>query len=466
MTFRKCLYFVAGLVIFLSGSYLRYESAISTRVIQPVRANAREYVIHAYNLRINGVYSQHLAGDPYRPVVTQGLQTPGYPLFLAIFMDRWPDDAMIAEIVLCQTIISGITMILAFLLFRMFLPVHLSLAAMALTALSPHLINFNSYLLTETLNCFLLVLFVWIMGLFWKKQSPWLLAAAGSLMGLCMLVHPGLEGFVPVMLVFLACRYGIKKGGKSGAVLLLGLFLVMFPWIIRNLITLGAITDNTHLINFVFNGMYPDFVFEGAPASFPYPYLYDPRAAEISKSIGSALSEIARRFHDEPIRHIIWFLVGKPLVLWSWDVVEGIRDAFVYPVSTSPYFSSLLFRSTHLLMHVLHGPLVLLAFAASLTAFFPLSRSTLPPESIATVRLIALLLLYFTVLHMIGAPDPRYTIPLRPVFHGMALFFPYIQFRLTMPTQRMIFKSPAKNAALTASSTDSQLSRKQAMFDS
>ena len=37
-------------------------------------------------------------------------------------------------------------------------------------------------------------------------------------------------------------------------------------------------------------------------------------------------------------------------------------------------------------------------------------------------RVVAALLLYFTILHIIGAPFPRYSVPLRPFQYGMALF--------------------------------------------
>jgi hypothetical protein len=45
-------------------------------------------------------------------------------------------------------------------------------------------------------------------------------------------------------------------------------------------------------------------------------------------------------------------------------------------------------------------------------------------------RYISALLIYFTVLHMVGAPFPRYSVPLRPFQYAMALYA--LQVILTM----------------------------------
>ncbi|MEN6437244.1 MAG: glycosyltransferase family 39 protein [Syntrophobacter sp.] len=432
MSGRKYLYCLIALLIFLTGFCFRYESATHTKVIQPIRADALEYVLSAFNLRLNGVYSKEVPDNPGKPITPDAARNPGYPLFLAAFIDKMPDEAMISKICLYQVIVSSLTLILSFILFRAFLPVPLALGGCLLAALTPHLIVANSYLLTETLFCFFVMLFVATMSLFWRRQSPWLLFAAGIMMGLSVLVRPGLQYFLPVVILFLAHQYGFKRGVWLGGIMMLGLCLVISPWIMRNLATLGVASDNTQMITFLHDGMYPDFVLEGEPRSYPYPSLSDPRTKEIEKDLWSVLSEIARRFHDEPTRHLAWYLIGKPNSLWSWSIVQGMGDVFIYPVSSSPYLSNPLFKSTHLVMHFLHNPLVVLAFAACMTVFFPLSRGNLPSESVATVRFISLLLLYCTAVFMMGYPDSRYTIPLRPLMYGMALFFPYIQFRLTM----------------------------------
>ena len=73
-------------------------------------------------------------------------------------------------------------------------------------------------------------------------------------------------------------------------------------------------------------------------------------------------------------------------------------------------------------MHYLHWPLVLLGAAGSLMVWLPRLKYKYSEKSLYVVRSISALLLYFTAIHVIGAPFPRYSVPLRPFQYGMALF--------------------------------------------
>jgi hypothetical protein len=55
-------------------------------------------------------------------------------------------------------------------------------------------------------------------------------------------------------------------------------------------------------------------------------------------------------------------------------------------------------------------------------AWFPLSRIGVNQNPLFTARATSLLLIYYTALHIIGAPFPRYLVPLRPFLYGLALF--------------------------------------------
>ncbi len=192
------------------------------------------------------------------------------------------------------------------------------------------------------------------------------------------------------------------------------------------MVTLNVTSDKGLMIAFLHHGMYPNFTFDEVKESYGYPYRYDPRSEEIRKDIASVLKEIARRFHQETSKHIKWFLLGKPAAFWSWNIVQGLGDAFIYPVSQSPYFSNKYFRWTHMLMYSVHWPLVMLSMFGCLTVWFPLSMIGLPEESIFVARFASLLLIYFTLMHMVGVPFPRYSVPLRPYLYGIALFTPHI----------------------------------------
>jgi hypothetical protein len=54
-----------------------------------------------------------------------------------------------------------------------------------------------------------------------------------------------------------------------------------------------------------------------------------------------------------------------------------------------------------------------------------------------------MLLLYFTLIHMVGAPFPRYSFPLRPLFYGLALFPVQV---LQASLRKFYFAGPRDNA--------------------
>ena len=416
------------LCILVVGFYLRIGSAVGTLVINPLRADAGNYFMYAYNLRYKHTYSQEIANmrDLSSPVTPDSLRSPGYPLFLVPFLDGLSFESFVDRVIIAQVILSLLTILMTYLLCKSFLPHVWALAASLLVAVSPHLIVANSYILTETLFCFTLTVTVWLTGFLRSNPSWWLTLGLGLLMGLASLVRPSLQFFPLLFAFFLVFQFGWRRGGKLTAMALIVFSLSLSPWIIRNMHTLGVSGDKTLMINFLHHGMYPDFTYESVKESRGFPYRYDPRASEISRDIPSVLEEISIRFQKDPMKHLHWFLIGKPVAFWSWNTVQGVGDAFVYPVSRSPYFHAPFFKWSHHLMHALHWPLVILALFGTLMVWLPLSRIGIEDGAVLTARTTSLLLIYYTALHVIGAPFPRYSIPLRPFLYGLAFFPPYL----------------------------------------
>lgn len=393
-------------------------------MINPLRADAGDYFLYAYNLRYKHTYSQQIGNvkDLSSPVTPDSQRSPGYPLFLTLFLDGLSFQSFVHGVVIAQAVLSSLSIIVAFLLFKSFLSHACALAASLLVAISPHLIIPNSFVITETLFCFLLLVIGYGISLFASKPSATLALLTGILIGLASLVRPILE-FLPFVLGFLfIVQYRRKEGIRYLAALLFGFFLCFFPWILRNALTLGTLSDDTLLINFLHHGMYPNFIFEGVPESLGYPYHFDPRSSEFSRDIPSVLKEIWGRFQEKPWEHLKWFLIGKPVAFWSWDDVQGMGDAYIYPVVSSPYFSAPPFQWTHFFMFAIHWPLVILGGLASLFAWSRFLDDTYRPESIFVIRFMGLVLLSYTLIHMVGAPIQRYSFPLRPYLYGMAVF--------------------------------------------
>jgi hypothetical protein len=204
--------------------------------------------------------------------------------------------------------------------------------------------------------------------------------------------------------------------------IVLGYSLLYGPWIARNLHTLGVTGDRGIMIGTLLHGMYPDFMYDNNPDSYGSPYRFDPRVAEFNRSLKTLLGEIRRRFSEEPVAHFKWYLIGKPIAFWSWNEVQGAGDVFVFPIEQTPYWDSPLFLATHGLMKFMHWPIVLLGLAGFFLAWWPMTRRRIDGRSLFALRAMALLLGYFTLLHMVGTPLPRYATPVRPILFGVAMF--------------------------------------------
>jgi len=412
-------------VTLIIGFYLRYEAWLETRVKHPLQQDALDYFSYAYNLRHHKIYSKEFLQPPdsnHRPS-PDALRSPGYPLFLAAMVDGPPTRHLIKKIELWQMVVSVLTLVLAFFLFRRILPPPAAMLALIFLALSPHLIMFNNYILTETLFCFLLVLTGLAAWGFVKRPSAWSAALWGGVMGLATLVRPSLQYFPLVAAVLVFAGSGPPKKPGLVPAMLLGFVVIISPWYIRNMVTLGKMSDPKLMVNFLHHGLYPDFKYKQNPASHSIPYRFDPRSPEIRKDLSSVVNEIKNRFRDEPRQHLQWYLLKKPLTFWSWDTVQGHGDTIVYYLSQNPYTHRRFFQWTHKAMRLLHLPLVFLSLAGSLLVWIAPPSVGGDRASMFIARFVSTLLLYYTFIHMIGAPFPRYSVPLRPFQYAMGLFF-------------------------------------------
>jgi len=430
------IFFGLALVI---GLYLRSESWIGTTVLSPLQSDASDYFNYAYNLRNHQTYSREnspSSGGQYQPT-PDAIRSPGYPLMLSFLIDGPPDRKLIKKIQLFQMIFSTLTLVFAFFLFRSLMPPLSGGIAALLTAISPHLIIFNSYILSETMFCFCLVLFGFFVTRYARRPTLWFSILLGTVLGAATLIRPSLQFFPFVVAVILLFHYRRRAGYKLALALMLGFLVTVAPWYIRNMASLGRISDNSLLINFLHHGMYPNFKYRDQPDSYRRPYKYDPRSKEISRSVGTVLKEISHRFETEPSRHFKWYLAKKPVVFWSWHTVQGHGDMYIYYISDSPYYEKQIFKWTHRFMRLVHGPLVVMCLIGCLLVWIFPGPAKIDSAALLIVRIIAALLLYYTGMHMIGVPFPRYSVPLRPFQYGMALYCLYIIFDI-VKTRKVI----------------------------
>jgi hypothetical protein len=420
---NKWIYVILTLVTLL-GLHLRLQAVRYTLVDTPVRADARDYLLYAANLKKFHIYSRSpdaLVGKTAMPT-PDALRTPGYPFFLRMFMGDSLTDNTLLGIELAQAVLSTLTILLAHFAFATLLKPPLALLVALFTAISPHLVTANVFLLSESLSCFLLLLFLWMLSR-WRLQTSYLLLlSTGVALALATLTRPWTQYFIIFLVPLIALAAPLPKPKHSALMMAVGFIVPLALWILRNVVTLGVFGDDTLTINALHHGLYPGMMYENNPETLGYPYRFDPRAAQIGASIASALNEITRRFREYPLDYLDWYLFGKPVMLFSWNIFEGMGDVFIYPVLRTPYADLGLFKATHWIMETLHYGLVGLAGIGCMAAYLPDVGEDLSAGQRFFARCVSALFIYFVLIHCIGAPFARYSIPMQPVVYGLAMF--------------------------------------------
>ncbi|MCK5716954.1 MAG: glycosyltransferase family 39 protein [Thiomargarita sp.] len=410
LTNNRIVWFLLTIIV-LIGLEFRLQAVMYTEVNQPIRADAKDYIAYAHNISQFQTYSRSFSSQ--KP---DAVRSPGYPIFLTVFLDKHISNNSLYHVLLAQVVLSTLTILLVYSLFATLLGASFALLVALLTALSPHLITMNVYYLSEPLFCFLLVSFLWLLS---KKHHPFILLCLGVILAAASLTRPWLQYFIFLLIPLLVFSHFPRKVSIYIGIAFLA---IMSLWITRNIVTMGAASNSKLIAGSLHHGMYPNFMYDKKPESYGFPYRFDPRSSEISASLPSVLTEIKRRFQEHPLEHLQWYLFGKPLTLLSWNIIQGMGDVFIYPVTRTPYDELTHFKISHDLMKFIHIPLVILAIIGSLIAWRSQEDLKLSQKSLLVVRSISLLLGYFILLHMVVAPFPRYTVPMLPIIYGMAIF--------------------------------------------
>ena len=415
---------IALLLVLLLSAFIQLTVVARTEVINPLRADAREYFFSAYNLDHYGVYSSEVTWPPeqhLQPPSADTVATPGYPLFLRLVGHPEPTVEFVRRVTLTQAALGVVSVWMMYLIAVRFLRRRWACVAALLTAISPHLAVSSTYMLTESLFFFLLLASV--LGLLHAIESAkrWPYVLVGVLWGLCSLVRPTVE-FVPILtmlVVFAVPR--LKQYRNSCLLLFLGFALAMAPWSIRNASLPDQNHQNKKMLNFLLHGSYPNFMYKNNPGTYGDPYRLDPQSDQIGRSLPSVMTHIAQNFKNNPLVYTRWYLIGKPGFFLSWTNIDGAGDIFIYNVASSPYLDDRRFDLIRRLAYVLHWPLMLLGLIGACLPWWRSQRWGLSGEPLFAARLVSLVVAYAIGFHMIGAPFPRYGIPFRPLLYPLAL---------------------------------------------
>ena len=429
MTKQRAVIAIAFLSILVLAGVMRITSATNTIVDRPIRNDAKDYVAYSFNWQNSNIYSRQVTWVPgHMPdrIVSDALRPPGYPAFLRLFLSGIPDLTFVRSVMLGQAWLGIVTVALVFGLARLMLGPIAALFAMLLTAISPHLIVMENYLLSETLYTTLLVAAIAAGVLALRRpDSPRTLASAtsnGGILALCALVRPTLE-HIPLLILLGTCiAPGLRVYRKHALCGMIAFALIMAPWWVRNLDAIGQISDSSLMINTLHHGSYPGFMYEGDPKTLGDPYRFDPHSRDAEASLGAVLTDILHKFTQQPITYLGWYLVGKIKFFFNWDIVDGFGDIFTYAEFETPYYANRLFLLTRALMFGLHWPLVIAGLLGAGLVWTRFAKFTVDGWKVLAMRWLSVVLLYAIALHMIGAPFPRYSIPFRPLLYVMAAF--------------------------------------------
>ena len=407
------------MLIVVLGAALRFQAISTTVVNNPIRADARIYYFAALNLERWGVFSK---SEPSESVPKpDAFVQPGLPFAITPLIEYPPTERMLLRINTIQAIIGTLTILLTFGFFRLFATPTIALGAALLTAISPHLVVMTTYLLTETLFTFLLMSYMVFFGYALRNENIVLAVIAGCLLGLSALTRATTEYLPLFVLPFLYWATDRRVFMQVVLPAALTALAIIAAWKLRNLIAIGAFSDPTLMVSALHHGIYPEFMFNGIPETRGIPYRFDPFTSQISGAY-SILTELVNRASDEPFYYAWWYLVGKQISLLSWNMIDGMGDIFIYPITASPYLDRLLFTATRLAALWLHAPLSIAAIAGCGIVLIRPRWLGLVDSTRMPAQLVAVLVVYFFAIHVVGAPYPRYGIPLRPLVYGFGLF--------------------------------------------
>lgn len=399
--------------IFGLGFRLYYVTHVV--VFQPANAprahgDAVDYYNYARNLFDHGVFSMATPGTA-QPV-GDSFRDPGYPFFLAAWMEVFPQwDSWYAAVLLSQSVLSALTVVLWMGVGRQWMPLRWLAIAGFIMAVWPHSIAMSSDLMTETLFGFLVALALLVFGIAKDKCSVRWAVASGACFAIAALTNAVLLPFALLLALYMVARRQLPT--RVATTLVVTAFALTAPWSVRNAMQPASQPSSSDraMMNLV-QGSWPLY-HSATKASL---ILRDPRATQVVNQIDqeiitlennrmAGLRMMRSRMTSAPQSYLLWYL-RKPAILWGWNLRVGAGDIYFHVTYHSPFDVNPFWRGVAAVCRACNLILMLLALLGSVLA---LTRKELAPEMSAT----ALVLVFVTVVYSILQADPRYAIPYR-----------------------------------------------------
>jgi len=413
-------------ILFIAALFIRIQFVKLTIDGITIVRDAKQYVQYAKNLVDYGVYSKTASSQDPQP---DSHRSPGYPVFIALTMSAGGED-FLPILVFAQALMGALLVPFTFLTGIFFLPAAGALIAAMLVAFSPHLVTVTGCVLTESQFAFFLLgaLCSFMYALASRHTALFIISAV--LFG-CAYLTNETALFLPYLIViiyFMFKRSALTPELRHGILPKMALFLAIFTiapmiWSVRNYLNVppGAKKGSDRAIVTMSHGAYPDFIYKN-PRYKCFPYREDPMQPAFGSSITNFMNILWDRAKTEPARYAKWYLVGKPYYLWSWNIIQGVGDIYIYPVKVSLFDISPIAGLTRSVMRSIHPVLVLLALSGIPLLFFSFRYRESADMVLNSALLPMAICIYYTLLYTVFAPWPRYSIPLRPELYLCSLW--------------------------------------------
>ncbi len=251
-----------------------------------------EFYKIAQNVAERGVFSQ----DEAPPLKSDTWRTPGYPLFLAVFMFLLGDST--AMLVVVQQALSILNMLLLFWIASPLLNTRRAMIAAVLFLLEPYHLYYSLWLMSATLFVTVLLL-TWLA---WTRacrtgRLGWF-ALLGALSGFLVLVRP-VGSLIPIvvvvglLIVVLRLRPGRldRRRGKAAWLVLttfvIACAVVAGSWMVRNQVVAGhlALSDQGGVVLAYFKATEVVLWQQGRTAERYLETTLDPAKAELPHTV-------------------------------------------------------------------------------------------------------------------------------------------------------------------------------------
>ncbi|MFC7679906.1 ArnT family glycosyltransferase [Paenibacillus sp. GCM10028914] len=323
LTHKKTVLITMIILIFALATFLRLDFLVS--VNHKVSHDTVNYDIMVRQLLEDGIYA-------YKDTEPNAKVTPGYPLFMAAvykLVDYQNNDPF-PYIRYIQVGISLVTLWLIYSVARKLAGQTVSIIVLLICSVYPPFIWSNGAVLTETLACFFLMLYIRLQLSTFEKKTRTLALLSGAAMGLLVLTRPEfLILIAPVYVFYFFWKKNFRLTLKLLLFTCIGAGIVLSPWVIRNMVTLNEVVIASTQVNPFAAGTYPDKNYDDG--------LVD-RHGKTQMEVAKERLKVG--FSEHTWTFVKWYTVGKLKYIYS-NMYFGSGHNPIYSVLPSPLGSML-----------------------------------------------------------------------------------------------------------------------------